>query len=117
VDCIFCKIIAGQVPANVVYESAMSLAFRDLAPTAPTHVLVIPKRHIVNAGTLAPADGEVLADMFVAAQAVAAVDGINESGYRLIMNVGEDSGNTVAHLHLHVIGGQSMGWPPFSASC
>jgi histidine triad (HIT) family protein len=112
-DCVFCKIVAGQIPAKVVVDSPLSLAFRDLSPTAPTHVLVIPKKHIVNAGTVEVTDAQVLADLFVTAQKVALADGIAESGYRLVMNVGEDSGNTVAHLHLHVIGGQPLGWPPF----
>jgi histidine triad (HIT) family protein len=113
-ECVFCRIVAGQIPATVVDQTALSLAFRDLQPTAPTHVLVIPKGHIDNAATIAEGDGPVLEDMFRLAQRVAVLDGIAESGYRAVFNVGEDSGNSVPHLHLHVIGGKPMGWPPFS---
>jgi histidine triad (HIT) family protein len=113
-DCLFCRIAAGLIPATTVHETELSLAFRDLNPAAPTHVLVIPKRHIVNADTIGEGDGAVLEDMFRCAQAVAQVDHISESGYRLVLNVGEDSGNSVPHLHLHVVGGRPMGWPPFA---
>jgi histidine triad (HIT) family protein len=113
-DCLFCKIINRTIPASIVDESDLSLAFRDLHPTAPTHVLVIPKRHVDDAGTIEAADGPVLADMFVLAQRVAEHDGIFETGFRLVFNVGENSGNSVGHLHLHVVGGQPMGWPPFA---
>jgi histidine triad (HIT) family protein len=114
-DCVFCKIVASEISAQVVHDGALSLAFRDLSPTAPTHVLVIPKRHIDHAGVVQLTDGEVLADMFVTAQAAAKIDGIHGTGYRLVFNVGEDSGNTVNHLHLHVVGGRPMGWPPFAS--
>ncbi len=113
-NCLFCRIAAGAIAATKVHETDLSLAFRDLNPTAPTHVLVVPKRHIANADTIVPGDGPVLEDMFGCAQTVANIDGITESGYRLVFNVGEDSGNTVAHLHLHVVGGRPMGWPPFA---
>ncbi len=114
--CLFCRIVAGEIPAAKVLETdgpAGVLAFRDIAPQAPTHVLVIPKRHITNASTVSEDDGDVLAAMLVAARRVAEVDGIAERGYRLAFNVGEDSGNSVPHLHLHVVGGRPMGWPPF----
>jgi histidine triad (HIT) family protein len=113
-DCLFCRIVRREIPATIVHESDLSLAFRDISPTAPTHVLVIPKRHITNAAEVTAADGDVLADMFVCAQTVAGIDGISESGFRLVYNVGEDSGNTVPHLHMHVVGGKPMGWPPFA---
>ncbi len=112
-SCLFCRIVAEDIPSTTVYETDLSLAFRDLHPTAPTHVLVIPKRHIDHAGVITIEDGVALADMFVCAQSVAALDGIAETGYRLVFNVGDDSGNSVPHLHLHVIGGRGMGWPPF----
>lgn len=116
--CLFCRIVAGEIPAARVLETdgpAGVLAFRDIAPQAPTHVLVIPKRHITNAATIGADDGDVLAAMMVAAKAVAAADGLDpERGYRLVFNVGADSGNTVPHLHLHVVGGRQMGWPPFA---
>ena len=113
-DCIFCQIVERSLPADVVLESDRSLAFRDLNPTAPTHVLVIPKRHIVHAGTVAPEDADDLADLLVTAQAVADAEGIggDDRGYRLVFNVGPDAANSVPHLHLHVIGGRAMAWPP-----
>jgi histidine triad (HIT) family protein len=111
---LFCRIIRGEIPATVVLESDLSYAFRDINATAPTHVLVVPKRHIDHAGVVQPEDGDTLADMMATAQAVARIDGIASSGYRLVFNVGEDSGNTVNHLHMHVVGGQPMGWPPFA---
>jgi len=111
-DCLFCKILAGEIPSTVVLETETAFAFRDIAPTAPTHVLVIPRRHIDNAGVLTREDAETLSDVFAAAQEVARLEGIAESGYRLIFNVGEDAQNSVPHLHLHVIGGRSLGWPP-----
>lgn len=114
-DCLFCRIVTGEIAATKVAETDLSLAFRDLAPTAPTHVLVVPKRHVEHAGVLAAADAADVADMFTTAQEVARIDGIDASGYRLVFNVGDDSGNSVSHLHMHVIGGRPMGWPPFRA--
>jgi histidine triad (HIT) family protein len=111
-DCIFCKIVAGELPADVVLRTESSLAFRDLNPQAPTHVLVIPFRHVEHAGALAPEHAEVLSDVFATANAVAAQEGLTDRGYRLVFNVGEESGNSVPHLHLHVLGGRLMGWPP-----
>jgi histidine triad (HIT) family protein len=109
-DCLFCRIVTHDIPSTVVHETDDVLAFRDLNPIAPTHVLVIPKRHIVGADFIVPDDGPVVAAMLIAAKAVADADGIGESGYRTIFNVGPDSGQTVPHLHLHVIGGQPLGW-------
>ncbi len=111
-DCLFCKIVAGDIPATVVLDTDDVLAFRDLNPMAPTHVLVIPKRHIPGADHIATEDGEALAAMFAAAREVAAADGVAESGYRAVFNVGEDSGQSVPHLHLHVLGGRRLSWPP-----
>jgi histidine triad (HIT) family protein len=113
-DCLFCRIVSGDIAATAVVETESTLAFRDLNPVAPTHVLVIPKAHVRDASTVGPEHASVLADMVTTAQAVAAADGIAESGYRLVFNVGADSGNSVPHLHLHVIGGRPMGWPPFT---
>lgn len=106
--------MAGDLPADVVHASERTVAFRDIDPQAPVHVLVVPRRHIAHAGALTPEDAEDLSALFVAAQAVAAVEGIDgaERGYRLVMNVGADAQNSVPHLHLHVIGGRSMTWPP-----
>jgi histidine triad (HIT) family protein len=114
--CLFCRIAAGEIPAQPLLSTDGPdgvFAFRDIAPQAPTHVLVIPKRHITNAQTVEPEDGSAVAAMLVGARTVAAAEGLAESGYRLVFNVGPDSGNTVAHLHLHVLGGHEMGWPPF----
>lgn len=112
--CLFCRIVAGEIPSTKVTESANSFAFRDLHPTAPTHVLVVPREHIANAGVIEAAHAPSVADLFVTAQEVARLDGLDERGYRLVFNVGADSGNSVDHLHLHVIGGRPMGWPPFT---
>lgn len=111
-DCIFCRIQAGQVPSTEVASSDTTYAFRDLSPVAPTHVLVIPRRHIENAHELRAEDAPLLAEMYLMAQRVAESEGIAADGYRLVFNVGADAGNTVPHLHLHVLGGRPMGWPP-----
>ncbi|MGH9017342.1 MAG: histidine triad nucleotide-binding protein [Acidimicrobiales bacterium] len=111
-QCIFCRIVSGDLPADIVARSAHSVAFRDLAPQAPVHDLVIPRRHIENAATIEPDDAAVMADMLVTARQVAESEGIMDSGYRLVFNVGRDSFNTVPHLHLHVIGGRALSWPP-----
>lgn len=111
-DCLFCKILAGDIPSTPVLETDTTFAFRDLNPTAPTHVLVIPREHIEHAGAITAEHGDVLAAMLTTARQVAEAEGIAERGYRLVFNVGRDSGNTVPHLHLHVIGGRGMSWPP-----
>jgi histidine triad (HIT) family protein len=111
-DCLFCKIIAGEIPSKEVVSTDHTYAFFDINPAAPVHFLVVPRRHITNAAHLTAADGEVLAEMFTTAQAGAAVQGIAEDGYRLVFNVGGHALNSVPHLHLHVLGGQQMGWPP-----
>ena len=108
----FCKILAGEIPAIAVMETRRTFAFRDINPTAPTHVLVIPREHIENAATVESQHGDVLAEMLTTARAVAEAEGIAERGYRLVFNIGKESGNTVPHLHLHVIGGRIMAWPP-----
>lgn len=113
-DCLFCDIVAGRVPADVVRTTDRVVAFRDINPTAPVHVLVVPRRHIENAAAVAPEDAEDLVAMVTAARQVAEDEGIGASdrGYRLIFNVGPDALNSVPHLHLHVIGGRPMTWPP-----
>lgn len=111
-DCLFCKIVAGDIPATKVLETDGSLAFRDLNPQAPTHLLVIPKQHVTHAGELTTQHGDLLGELFETAAKVAEQEGVAEAGYRLVFNVGEDSGNSVPHLHLHVIGGRRMSWPP-----
>jgi histidine triad (HIT) family protein len=108
-DCLFCRIVAGEIPASVVAESADALAFRDIAPQAPTHVLVVSRAHHPNAVALADADPALLAHLIELAGQVAATEGIAASGYRLLFNTGPDSGQTVDHVHLHLLGGRSLG--------
>jgi histidine triad (HIT) family protein len=110
-DCLFCKIVTGDVSADVVHETGTTLAFRDLQPQAPTHVLVIPRTHRPDAASLAASDPEVVADLFTAAAAVAEQDGLDD-GYRLVLNTGPAAHQTVFHAHLHVLGGRTMAWPP-----
>ena len=111
-DCLFCKILAGDIPSDEVASTEGTYAFRDINPGAPTHVLVIPREHIDNAAALTAAHGDLLAEVFATAQQVARQEGVADSGYRLVFNVGDDALNSVPHLHLHVIGGRKMGWPP-----
>jgi histidine triad (HIT) family protein len=111
-DCLFCRIVAGELESDVVRSSERSFAFRDINPQAPVHVLVVPRRHIEDARALTLSDGEDLADLLAVANEVAVSEGVAESGYRLLWNVGKDAQNSVGHLHLHVLGGRPMGWPP-----
>lgn len=111
-DCIFCKIVTGDIPADVIYEDDQVLAFRDLNPQAPTHALVIPRRHISTLNDLTDEDAELIGRMHLAARAVAQQDGIAEAGYRTVFNCNEGAGQTVFHIHLHVLGGRRMTWPP-----
>ncbi|MEO3938816.1 HIT domain-containing protein [Dermatophilaceae bacterium Soc4.6] len=108
--CLFCRIVEGQVPAEVVSRTALSLAFRDLSPQAPTHVLVIPRRHVADLGELAEHPDD-LADAVRLARDVARAEGLDH-GYRVIANTGSQAGQTVYHAHLHVLGGRDLGWPP-----
>lgn len=111
-DCLFCRIIAGDIPAELVYETDSVVAFRDINPQAPTHVLVIPRRHIATLDDLEAADRELVGDLYLAAQAIAAEEGIVGSGYRTVINCGEGAGQSVFHVHLHVLGGRRLAWPP-----
>ncbi|NUT43446.1 MAG: histidine triad nucleotide-binding protein [Thermoactinospora sp.] len=111
-DCLFCKIVAKEIPATVVYESDRALAFRDINPQAPTHVLVIPKVHVANAVELAGAGDGLADDVLKAAHAVAEQEGVSEGGYRIVFNTGAEAGQTVFHVHAHVLGGRSLTWPP-----
>lgn len=111
VDCLFCKIAAKEIEADIVHESAEVVAFKDINPAAPVHILVIPKRHIASANDLGEADGEMLLGLFEAATEVVAAAGL-DNGHRIVTNVGRDGGQTVDHLHLHVLGGRSLSWPP-----
>ena len=111
-DCLFCKIVAGDIPADIVYQDDDVVAFRDISPQAPTHVLVIPRKHIATINDLEPSDADTVGKLFLAAKAIAKSEGIAESGYRVTMNCNEDGGQTVYHLHLHLLGGRRLTWPP-----
>lgn len=109
-DCLFCAIIQGEIPASIVFDNERVLAFKDINPQAPTHVLVIPKKHVENAAELALQDSEVLSELFSVARDIAEENGLN--GYRTVFNTGVDGGQTVFHAHLHLLGGRSLQWPP-----
>jgi histidine triad (HIT) family protein len=111
-DCVFCKIVAGEVPSTKVHEDDDVLAFRDINPRSPTHILVIPKQHIASAASLTEADGPLLGKLFGATADIARSEGIADAGYRVVTNVGQWGGQTVDHLHLHLMGGRSFSWPP-----
>jgi histidine triad (HIT) family protein len=111
-DCIFCKIVAGEIPSNKVYEDDKILAFRDLNPEAPEHVLIIPKKHITSLNHVTPEDHALLGHIQVKVKEIAESLGVSEKGYRLVANTGDEGGQTVHHLHYHLLGGRSMKWPP-----
>lgn len=111
-DCLFCKIVAGQIPADLVAESDTAIAFRDVNPQASTHVLVIPREHYKNVAEVAAAGDVDTGDLFRLCAEVAATEGVAETGYRLVANTGAQAHQTVFHAHVHVIGGRPMGWPP-----
>lgn len=110
-DCLFCKIVAKEIDATIVHESSEVLAFQDINPGAPTHVLVIPKRHIASASELGQGDGPLLSEIFQTMTAVAQAAGV-DGGHRIVTNVGPDAGQSVPHLHFHLLGGRSLSWPP-----
>jgi len=109
-SCLFCEIAAGNIPSAKVYEDELIYAFRDIAPQAPVHVLIIPKKHIESAQALTHEDDALLCHMFACARKIAKSEGVAASGYRLITNVGDDAGQSVHHLHLHLIGGKRLKW-------
>jgi histidine triad (HIT) family protein len=111
-DCLFCKIVAGELPATRVLETERTLAFRDINPQAPIHVLVIPKPHHRDLASLAAASDGLLAEVAAQAHEVAVAEGIADTGYRVVFNTGGHAGQTVAHAHAHLIGGRQMAWPP-----
>ncbi len=111
-DCLFCKMVSGAIKPDVVYENTEVLAFRDLNPQAPTHILVIPKRHIATLNDLGEEDTHLVGKLFLAAKEVARLEEIDASGYRTLINCNAEAGQTVFHLHLHVLGGRQMHWPP-----
>lgn len=111
-SCLFCRVVAGEEPADVLHETDTVLAFRDLRPQAPTHVLLIPKEHVEDLTEIDDEHGTVLVDIVKAAAHLAETEGIDESGWRLVANVGPDAGQSVLHLHFHLLGGRRMAWPP-----
>ena len=111
-DCIFCKIVKGEIPSKKAYEDELVLAFYDIDPKAPVHVLIIPKKHIPSAIDLTPEDDAVLSRMFQVAKTLANQLGVAQSGCRLVSNVGPAAGQSVPHLHIHLLGGRDLTWPP-----
>lgn len=111
-DCLFCKMASGEITPDLVYENDQVMAFRDINPQAPLHVLVIPRKHISTANDADPADAGLLGQMVLAASRIAADEGYAESGYRLVMNCNADAGQTVFHIHLHLLAGRQLTWPP-----
>ena len=111
-DCIFCKIISGEIPCDKIYEDDMVLSFKDIKPEAPCHFLIIPKKHIESLNDISEEDSKLIAHIFVVAKKLAAENKIAESGYRIVSNCGVDGGQSVNHVHFHVLGGRSLIWPP-----
>ena len=111
-DCLFCKMVSRQISPDVVLENDHVLAFRDINPQAPTHVLVIPKQHMATLNEAQPDDVRLLGELLLAAKQVAQQEGLSERGYRTVFNCNRDAGQTVFHVHMHVLGGRAMGWPP-----
>ncbi len=110
--CLFCKIVAGEIPSTKVYEDSEILAFRDIDPKAPQHIVIIPKTHIVSANEITVENSHLVAKVFEAAAKIAEREGFSDKGYRLVNNCGEDGGQTVGHIHFHLLAGRNLGWPP-----
>lgn len=111
-DCLFCKILAGEIPADIIYESATAIAFRDINPKAPTHVLIIPRKHISTINDIEDEDQAIVGSLYSAARQIAQAEGFADVGYRAVMNCNEAAGQTVFHIHLHLLGGRAFTWPP-----
>lgn len=111
-DCLFCKIVGGDLPAEIVYENDTLVAFRDINAKAPTHILLIPRRHIATMNDLQNGDEALAGELFLTAARIAADEGLADDGYRVVMNCNEAAGQSVFHIHLHLMGGRRMGWPP-----
>ena len=111
-DCIFCNIISGDIPSVKVYENEYVYAFNDISPVAPVHVLIIPKQHIASINDLTPENADLVSKVYLAAAEIAKQLGVSESGYRIVSNCGEAAGQTVHHLHFHLLGGRDLSWPP-----
>jgi histidine triad (HIT) family protein len=111
-SCLFCDIVAGKIPCEEVYTDPDYLAFRDIGPQAPTHILVIPRRHIASLTDLGADDRDLAGGLLIVATGIARAEGLDEAGYRFVINCGKDGGQSVGHLHLHVLGGRALAWPP-----
>lgn len=111
-DCLFCKILAGDIPADIIFESSSAIAFRDINPQAPTHALIIPRKHISTINDIEVGDREIVGSLFSAARAIARAEGLADDGYRAVMNCNEAAGQSVFHIHLHLLGGRPLSWPP-----
>jgi len=111
-DCLFCKIVADEIPADIIHESPDAIAFRDINPQAPTHVLIVPRRHISTINDLDESDTDAVGQLFLAARNIARQEGFAEDGYRVTMNCNAAAGQTVFHIHLHLLGGRNFAWPP-----
>ena len=111
-DCLFCKIAAGEIPSDKVYEDDKVLAFNDIEPQAPVHFLVIPKEHIESSAEITSENSRIVARIFEVIAKITAEKGVSEKGFRVVTNCGEDGGQTVGHLHFHVLAGRNIGWPP-----
>ena len=111
-DCLFCKFIAGEIETDVVFETDEVFAFRDINPQAPTHILIIPRKHFATVNELSEADAETVGKLYLVAKELAREEGFSEEGYRLVMNCNAAAGQTVFHLHLHLLGGREFTWPP-----
>jgi histidine triad (HIT) family protein len=111
-SCLFCKIVAGQVPAALVHSDERLVAFRDINPQAPVHVLVVPREHIASLDSADERAGKLLGELLLAARRIARAEGLSGDGYRTVINTGADGGQTVPHIHVHVLGGRAMAWPP-----
>ena len=110
-NCLFCKIVAGKIPSNIVYQDKDVVAFRDIDPKAPQHILIVPRRHIPSMADLTSEDAQLLTLIFMTAKHIAHESGL-EQGYRFLTNVGPDAGQAIPHLHFHLMGGRRLGWPP-----
>jgi histidine triad (HIT) family protein len=111
-DCLFCKIVGGQIPATIVHRAERVTVFRDINPQAPTHVLIVPNQHVAGTEVLEPQHDALVGELVRTARELARQEGLSERGYRLVINTGPDAQNSVPHLHVHLLGGRAMGWPP-----
>ena len=111
-DCLFCKMVAGEIKPDVVFEDDAVMAFRDVNPQAPLHVLIIPRVHIATTNDLTEENADIVGTLYLAAKQIAADEGVAEPGYRMVMNCNPGAGQSVYHIHLHLLGGRAMGWPP-----